>query len=148
MTKTPAAGKRVVFVLDCSVSSSWLFEDETNAYAESVEDSMATASALVPALWPIEIASVLLSGERRKRTTSARGEQFLRLLRSLPITIDDETASRAWEYSLDLARRYQISIYDATYLELALRRGLPIATLDDKLRAACQSAGVPEYQPK
>jgi predicted nucleic acid-binding protein len=72
--------KTVEFVLDCSVTVSWFFEDEADAYAEAVEDSLATARAVVPALWPLEVASALLMGERRKRTTEAKVATFLTLL--------------------------------------------------------------------
>ncbi|GDX94751.1 hypothetical protein LBMAG47_04150 [Planctomycetia bacterium] len=72
---------------------------------------------------------------------------FLRLLAALPIALDDETASRAWLQSLHLARSHRLSVYDATYLELALRHGLPLATLDARLAAAATAAGVPASKP-
>jgi predicted nucleic acid-binding protein len=133
------------FVLDCSVAVAWFFEDEADAYAESVEESLARATAVVPALWHLEVANVLLVGERRKRTTQAKVTQFLTLLRSLPITTDDETVARAWDDTLPLARTYSLSVYDAAYLELAKRRSLSLATLDDRLRAAALAAGIPLY---
>lgn len=135
------------FVLDCSLTVAWFFEDETGRYAEAVEDSLATTEAVVPSLWPLEVANALLMGERRKRATEATVTTFLGLLAALPISVDDATAGRAWPSSLHLARTYQLSLYDATYLELALRQGLPLATLDDKLAAAATAAGVPAYSP-
>jgi predicted nucleic acid-binding protein len=139
--------KKVEFVLDCSVTVAWFFEDEADAYAEAVEDSLATAQAVVPVLWPLEVANALVVGERRKRTTAARVTAFLTLLKSLPVTVDDETVARAWQECLHLARSHNLSAYDAAYLELALRRGLPLASLDDRLKAAAQAVGVPEYKP-
>jgi predicted nucleic acid-binding protein len=136
-----------VFVLDCSLTVSWFFEDEADQYAVAVEDSLASSSAVVPSLWPLEVANALLVGERRKRATEAKVTTFFGLLKSLPISIDDETSLRAWQESIHLARAYGLSVYDAAYLELALRRGLPLATLDDKLTAAGDTAGVSSYVP-
>lgn len=135
------------FVLDCSLTVAWFFEDEMNRYAQAVEDSLSMASAVVPVLWPLEVANALLVGERRSRATEANVTTFLRLLAALPIALDDDTASRAWQHSLHLARSHRLSVYDAAYLELALRQGLPLATLDDRLAAAAAAAGVPVYKP-
>jgi predicted nucleic acid-binding protein len=136
------------FVLDCSLTVAWFFEDEMNRYAQAVEDSLAAAAAaVVPGLWPLEVANALLVGERRSRATEANVTTFLRLLAALPIALDDDTASRAWQQSLHLARSHRLSVYDAAYLELALRQGLPLATLDDRLAAAATAAGVPAYKP-
>jgi predicted nucleic acid-binding protein len=135
------------FVLDCSLTVAWFFEDEMNRYAHAVEDSLSTAAAIVPGVWHLEVANALLMGERRSRATEAKVTTFLRLLAALPIALDDETAGRAWQQSLHLARSHRLSVYDAAYLELALRHGLPLATLDDKLAAAATAAGVPAYKP-
>lgn len=147
MAKRKTRARREAFVLDCSLTLAWFFEDEADAYAESVEDALTSTAAIVPALWPLEVANGLLVGERRKRTTEAKVTQFLALLRALPIAIDDETAGRAWQETLQLARAHELSAYDAAYLELAVRRGLPLATLDDALRAAAAAVGVAEYEP-
>jgi predicted nucleic acid-binding protein len=135
------------FVLDCSVTVAWFFEDEASAYAEAVEDALGSALAEVPALWTLEVANALLVGERRKRTTEAKVTQFLGLLRALPITIDDETAIRAQHETLQLARAHNLSMYDGAYLELALRRGLPLATLDTRLKTVAGGVGVSAYRP-
>jgi predicted nucleic acid-binding protein len=135
------------FVLDCSVTLAWFFEDEADAYAEAVEDSLASTTAVVPALWPLQVGNAALVGERRKRATEAKVTHFLTLLESLPIRADDETAARAWQETLQLARAHKLSVYDAAYLELAMRRGLPLATLDECLKAAAAAVGVPEYKP-
>lgn len=135
------------FVLDGSVTMAWFFRDETNAYAEAVEDSLARAEAVVPALWPLEVANALVVGERRKRSTEAQAVTWLSCLRALPIVVDDETAARSWDDTLNLARAHQLSAYDAAYLELALRRSLSLATLDDRLKDAAAVVGVAEYKP-
>jgi predicted nucleic acid-binding protein len=136
-----------LFVLDGSVTLAWAFEDETDDYAEAVADRLTEVRAVVPALWPLEVANALLVGERRKRTTEARVVQFLALLQSLPISLDDETAVRAWQETLHLARSNNLSVYDAAYLELAIRRGLALATLDGPLKRAASAIGVAEFKP-
>lgn len=141
-TRSPRA-----FVLDGSVTMAWFFRDETNAYAEAVEDSLARAEAVVPVLWPLEVANALVVGERRKRSTEAQAATWLSCLRALPIVVDDETATRSWDDTLNLARAHQLSAYDAAYLELALRRSLSLATLDDRLKDAAAAVGVAEYKP-
>jgi predicted nucleic acid-binding protein len=145
--KRAGQGKTARFVLDSSITLAWAFKDETDAYAEAVADSLPAKQAVVSALWPLEVANALLAGERRKRITEAKVAQFLALLESFPITLDEETAGRAWQDTLHLARSHELSVYDATYLELALRLGLPLASLDDKLKAAAASTGVPEFKP-
>ncbi len=147
MGKKKPKAKGEAFVLDCSLTVAWFFEDETDDYAQAVEDSLTSAAAIVPTLWPLEVANALLMGERRKRATEAKVTTFLGLLKSLPIAVDDETAGRAWQESIQLARTHHLSVYDAAYLELALRRGLPLATLDDRLQAAADAVGLGAYGP-
>jgi predicted nucleic acid-binding protein len=139
--------KKQAFVLDGSVTMAWFFQDETDAYAEAVEDALARVEAVVPAIWPLEVANTLVVSERRKRSMEAQATTWLSYLRALPIVVDDETATRAWDDTLSLARAHQLSAYDAAYLELALRRGLPLASLDDKLKAAAKAVGIAEYKP-
>jgi predicted nucleic acid-binding protein len=138
---------RPAFVLDSSVTVAWHFEDESDAYADAVGDALVLKAAVVPSLWPLEVANALLVGERRQRTTEAKVSQFLTLLRALPIRVDEETTVRAWHDTLHLARARALSAYDASYLELALRRGLPLATLDDRLKGAAAAVGVAEFKP-
>jgi predicted nucleic acid-binding protein len=135
------------FVLDCSVTMGWYFKDEATAYARAVRKSLGPVAAVVPALWPLEVANILVLGERRQRSTAADASKWLTYLQLLPIRVDDETAVRAWSDLLSVARSYELSAYDAAYLELALRLGLPLASLDDRLNAAASVAGVPAYQP-
>lgn len=135
------------FVLDGSIALAWYFKDEADPYADAVAAGFSGVQAVVPALWPLEVANGVLLGERRKRSTEAQAAKWLAYLGSLPITVDDETATRAWGDVLRLARAHNLSAYDAAYLELALRRGLPLATLDTPLNAAAKVVGVAEYQP-
>jgi predicted nucleic acid-binding protein len=135
------------FVLDGSVALAWYFKDEADPYADAVAAGFPGVRAVVPAIWPLEVANAVLMGERRKRSTEAQAVQWLGYLGSLPIIVDDETAARAWSDILSLARTRLLSAYDAAYLELAVRRGLPLATLDDKLKAAAKAAGVAEHKP-
>ncbi|AMV40229.1 type II toxin-antitoxin system VapC family toxin [Planctomyces sp. SH-PL62] len=133
------------FVLDNSIAMAWSFEDETDDYADAVLDRLATEKAVVPALWPLEVANALLMGERRKRSTEAETIKWTGILASLPIIIDSETNAHAWADTLNLARGHQLTAYDAAYLELAIRRGLPLATIDGKLKLAAQAVGVPLF---
>ncbi len=133
------------FVLDGSVTMAWYFKDEENDYANAVRDGLGVSRAVVPSLWPLEVANTILVGERRKRSNQAQAAVWTGLLASLPITVDDETATRAFSDVLNLGRAQNLSAYDAAYLELAMRRGLPLATLDAKLKAAAGAVGVPIY---
>jgi predicted nucleic acid-binding protein len=135
------------FVLDCSVSLAWYFKDEADRYADAVAARFPGVQAFVPVIWPLEVANAILTGERRKRSTEAQATTWLGYLQSLPITVDDETNSRAWSDVARLARSHNLSAYDAAYLELALRRGLPLATLDDKLKAAAAAVGIALFNP-
>jgi predicted nucleic acid-binding protein len=135
------------FVLDCSVTMAWCFDDEATPYTNGVRDSLAAMRAVVPSLWPLEVANATIVGERRKRLDEARSQRFIVLLDALPIITDDETGNRAFGDVIHLARAYQLSAYDAAYLELAIRRGLPLACLDGKLKAAATAAGVSLFSP-
>lgn len=134
------------FVLDCSVAMSWCFDDEANIYADDVLSSLITAEAIVPALWPIEVANVLVVAERRKRLTEAQIMRAVALLQALPIRVDEATAQQALGATLTLAREHSLSGYDAAYLELAMRGGLPLATVDKKLTQVMLHCGVPLYK--
>ena len=147
MAKKRGRRKLPEFVLDCSVTMAWYFKDEANAYANAVRRSLSRALAIVPAIWPLEVANILVLGERRLRSTEAEASKWLRYLQLLPIRVDDETSERAWSDILHVARSYRRSAYDAAYLELAIRSGLPLASLDDNLKKTAASAGVAEYKP-
>ena len=135
------------FVLDNSIVMAWSFADEISAYADAVLDRLTAIRAIVPVLWPLEVANALLMGERRKRSTEAETIRWIGILNRLPIAIDDETNTRAWSDTLSLARGHKLSAYDAAYLELAIRRRLPLATLDEPLKLAATAIGVALYDP-
>ncbi len=120
----------------------WCFEDEAAGYADAILKKLAAREALVPCIWPLEVVNVLLVGERRKRLTKADSGRFLELLRALPISIDVLGTSRAFGEVLSVARDLKISAYDAAYIELAMREGLHLATMDDDLRKAASKTGV------
>ena len=140
MPKRKAKGKVEEIVLDCSIAAAWCFHDEADPYADAVAGRFPGVQAIVPAIWPLEVANALLMGERRKRSTEADTASWLGFLSTLPIMVAEEV-NRAWSDVLALARAHGLSAYDAAYLELALRRGLPMATLDRGLRKALQAAG-------
>ena len=130
------------FVLDTSVTVAWCFEDETTPYTESILNALVKGEALVPGIWPLEVSNVLVNAERRKRITRAKVTRFLQLLGDFPITVDTEGVARVFTEVLSVAREHGLSAYDAAYLELALREGFPLATLDAPLRNAARRAGV------
>ncbi len=130
------------FVLDTSVTMAWCFPDEETPETRDLFARMLTSEAIVPAIWPLEVASVLLIGEQRQRLTQAQTVQFLQLLRTFAITVDAISPMTTINTVMMLGREHRLSSYDAAYLELAMRHGLPIATLDQKLRTAANAAGV------
>lgn len=130
------------FVLDCSLAMAWVFPDESSATADALRDSLVNDIALVPTLWPIEVANVLLMATRRGRISADDWPRIQADLDTLPIQVDPETPDWVLKKALPLAHQHGLSVYDAVYLELALRMELPVATLDKKLGAACHAAGV------
>jgi predicted nucleic acid-binding protein len=106
---------------------------------------MKEATALVPVTWGLEVANVIARAEARALVTEARSEAFLEMLAGVEITVDSATFFHAFSGTLQLARRHHLSVYDASYLELALREGLPLATLDDVLQKAARRAGVERF---
>jgi len=132
-------------VVDCSVTMAWCFEDECDELADTVLDRLADGEAWVPSLWPLEVANVLIAAERRRRLTAADSARFIELLMGLPIVVDDRSHERALSQVLAAARQLGISVYDASYLELAMRLGATLATRDTQLSAAAASAGVPVF---
>lgn len=130
------------FVLDASVTLSWAFEDERSQPALEVLERLRQDEAAVASLWPLEVTNGLMAAERRGRLTSADAGRFLHLVRSLPIVIDPVARVRAFEATRSLARKHRLTAYDAAYLELAVRRGIPLVTLDGELQAAAEAEGV------
>ena len=130
------------FVLDNSVALTWCFEDERTPATTALLEQLTEAGATAPMLWPLEALNGLLVAERRGRLDTARRHALASFLRALPIRLDDETASQVWTATAELAERFQLSSYDAAYLELALRHDLPLASLDRDLRAAAVAVGL------
>ena len=130
------------FVLDCSATLPWVFDSEATKATDALLDQLARGGrACVPALWHLELANVLLGAKRRSRIDQAGIEQFLGTLAQFDIAVDADTMPNAWAKTLALAESYELTVYDAAYLELALRRGLPLATLDEALAKAMKRAG-------
>ena len=134
-------------VLDASFTFQWLFQDEASPEGYAALAVVGREGAVIPALWFIEVTNVLGMAERRGRIQPDRLQDALRLLRSLPLAVDGPS-SLAWsEPVLRLMRAHRLTAYDATYLELASRRGLPLATKDRDLLAAASAVGVPLFAP-
>jgi predicted nucleic acid-binding protein len=120
-----------------------VFGDEATEETDQLLDELAAGEqALVPAIWHLEVGNVLLGAMRKKRIDQAGVETFFSRLGDLEILVDAETADRAWNKTLDLAQQHRLPAYDAAYLELAMRHGVPLATLDKELAAACRTTGV------
>ncbi len=129
------------FVVDASVSAAWFLPDEANPRTESALHATATHDVWVPALWLLEMGNLLLRAQRRKRITADKRRELAAAASALRIKVDREPVTIS---TLDeIAARHGLSAYDAAYLELAVRRGIPLATQDDALIAAMAKAGVP-----
>lgn len=135
------------FVVDNSVVMAWCFEDATSSYADAVLDALSAGEAFAPAIWPLEVGNVLLAAERKRRLSEASVVRFLALLRSLPIIVEQETPERMLTDIVSLARAHDLSTYDASYLDLTMRLGLPIATQDASLSRAAKACMVPAFTP-
>ncbi len=130
------------FVLDCSVAMAWCFADEASAETEALLDLTQTHAIWVPPLWRWEVASALITGEKKGRIKPAESTRFISILESLRIVLDSESAFMALHDTGALARAHNLSAYDAAYLELAMRTGAPLATRDADLIKAARKAGV------
>ena len=136
------------FVLDASVALLWLVPESNPAgadYASAALTALKESQAVVPSLLALEAANVVAKVESKGIVTEADSQRFIALLGRLNIVTDQATATHALGDTLNLARRYKLSAYDAAYLELALRKGLPLATLDADLARAASTAGVPIF---
>jgi len=130
------------FVIDTSIVMTWCFRDETSQYAEHILDRLETGTGLVPSIWPLEVCNVLLTAERKRRLAQADNARFIALLNELPIVVEQEPPERMMREIFALAREHQLSSYDASYLDLAMPKGLPLATLDKNLVTAAKRSGV------
>jgi predicted nucleic acid-binding protein len=129
-------------VLDSSVALSWCFEDERTPATAAVLQRVVDNGACAPSLWALEILNGLSTAERRGRVDQVTRERLENLLRELPVRLDADTAVVAWTRTASLAHRFRLTIYDASYLELAQREQLPLASLDRDLRTAGAALGL------
>ena len=130
------------FVLDCSVTMAWCFEDERTTATDALLDKLVAEGAEAPSIWPLEVTNVLIGAARRNRISPAAANVAAQRIAALPVLIDLDGSRRAWDSLLQLAVRYGLTSYDTCYLELALRKALPLATLDKALQRAATEAGV------
>lgn len=134
--------KEYHYVLDCSVTMAWCFEDEVCDYTETALDLLDDKGAIAPAIWPLEVTNVLLMASKRKRLPPAKAAAFIDRLSDLPIYVANSKALSSVSSILNLGHELDITSYDASYLELAMTKNLPLATLDKKLIAAAKKAGI------
>ncbi len=136
------------FVLDASITAAWCFEDQSTLYTDAVLRAVIKgADIVVPAIWRVEIANLLVVAERRKKIAAEKSQRFIQELQKFEITVDIEGLNEMFGTVIDYARLYQRSAYDASYLELAHRRGLAFATKDGPLRAAADALQIPAFEP-
>jgi predicted nucleic acid-binding protein len=126
----------------------WWFEDQSTPYTDAVLQAVIDGAAIVvPAIWKLEVVNTLVVAERRKKVAPEKSAAFVRDLQKFTITVDFEGLDRVFSTVLAQARLYQRSAYDASYLELAQRRGLPLATRDQPLGKAAQELGISLFRP-
>ena len=133
-------------VIDASVALAWCFPDEASEYADGVLLALDGRTAMVPAIWPVEVANALLVGERRKRIRQPEARRFIELLKGLSILEDGQPFADTVSNILPLAREHDLSAYDAAYLDVAVRHGAPLATPDKALQKAGRAAGVKIFE--
>jgi predicted nucleic acid-binding protein len=131
-----------MFVVDASVTLAWCFEDEASSDADRALERLETEDAIAPAHWPLEVANGLRTAQRRGRLSSSDVPRLRALLTALPIQVTPVELSSALASVLEAASAYDLTAYDAAYLDLAAVRGLPLATADERLREACSQAGI------
>lgn len=130
------------FVLDASITLAWCFADQATPETTRLLERLESESAIVPGLWTLEVGNILIAAEKRKRISYANIKEFLALLENLDIEIDSETGSRGLHDIIFLAHSEKLTTYDAAYLDLAMRYGLPLATKDTALIHAAKRVGV------
>lgn len=135
------------FVVDASVALSWCFEDEKTPYTEWVLDQLNGSYALVPPLWVFEVVNALAMAERRGRIARSESEAFLARIRGLDLRVDPTGGNALAALVLPVARTHRLTGYDAAYLELAKRRGVPLATFDREMMRAAPVEGVALLRP-
>ena len=132
----------MTIVVDASIALAWCFEDEASEEADAVAQNIIENGGLVPSLFHLELANALLQAERKGRISASEIAQRLDLIAQMPLETDPQTAGRAWNETLSLARTHKLTSYDAAYLELASRKGAALATKDKLLASAAQQLGV------
>lgn len=130
------------FVLDCSMTMAWCFEDETTSLSEKIFDSLVDSEALVPAIWSLEVVNVLLMAHKRKRIDQVKCAAFMDRLAELPIRITNSKPISSMGSIFQLGMKRHLTSYDASYLSLALSHDLPLATLDKDLQKAARAVGI------
>jgi len=132
-------------VIDSSLAAAWCFPDERSDYTNAILQAIsAPLEAIVPRLWAYEVRNSVLMGLRRKRITHADAQEFFESIKGLPIRLADPVS---YDAVFSLADRHGLTVYDAAYLDLALRKGLPLASLDNALCKAASNSGVALFQP-
>ncbi|MBX3568829.1 MAG: type II toxin-antitoxin system VapC family toxin [Rhizobiaceae bacterium] len=129
-------------VIDSSIALNWVMPDEDSSHTEALMDSVSVNGATVPPLFHVEMGNSLLVGVRRRRISADYVSQALDLVGRLPLSVDNASADHVWSTTIEIAAAYGLTLYDATYLESALRLELPLATLDARLARAAKIAGV------
>lgn len=129
-------------VVDASITMAWCFEDEVTPATEEVLDQVIDSNAIVPTIWRFEVGNALQMAIRRKRIDEVFRDDALAKLLAMPIAVDPDTDAHAWTTALRLSERFRLTLYDAAYVELAQRRGLPLATLDREMRAAASALSI------
>jgi predicted nucleic acid-binding protein len=120
----------------------WCFADEATPTSAKILDRLVEEAALVPPLWFLEVVNVLAMAEKRKRIAANTSDEFLSLLNTFDFEVDSAAPDRAFAYLLPLCRSHGLTSYDAVYLDLAVRHGLPLASLDNDLRRGAKTLGV------
>lgn len=132
----------MAFILDNSVSASWILEDEFDKFSEQVLELLRSEPAIVPGIWVLEMTNTLLVGFRRKRISAAKKSTTIDLIKSLPITVEYNYVQTDLDRLVQFGETYNLSAYDSAYLDLAIRLDLPLATKDKELRVAAKAADI------
>jgi len=130
------------FVLDCSVTMSWCFEDENTEYSKQILLLLKKIKAIVPCIWPLDVMNVLKVAENKHRITTLKSNAFVNLLNSLPIEIDPNLNCLLNKSILEITRKHSLSAYDAAYLEIAIRQNIPLISFDKKLCEVAKKEGI------
>ena len=142
----PGGARSGGLVIDASVAAAWCFDDAVSPLSEAALDEVVRSGARVPAVWLVEMANVLVIAERRGRVDAERADRLLENLLALPVIVDDREPHALSPAVVRVARAQRLTAYDAAYLELAMRTGLPLATRDATLGTAAGRVGVSLFE--